>query len=67
MNNKKVKANSSSKNSRSKAAKSAAADRTPSREEVARRAYEIWELRGRPAEQELIHWLQAEQELNGGS
>lgn len=33
------------------------------RARTARRAYEIWERRGRPAQHELDHWLAAEEEL----
>ena len=32
-------------------------------EEIARRAYFIWERQGRPAGREREHWLLAEQEL----
>jgi len=31
--------------------------------EIAARAYQIWESHGRPAGRELEHWLQAEKEL----
>ena len=34
-----------------------------SREEIASRAYQIWEACGRPPGRELEHWLQAEREL----
>ena len=34
-----------------------------SREEVAQRAYHLWEAAGRPVGQDLEHWLQAEEEL----
>jgi hypothetical protein len=34
-----------------------------SRDEVARRAYQLWETAGCPAGQDLAHWLQAEEEL----
>lgn len=32
-------------------------------EEIARRAYFIWEQQGRPAGKEAEHWYQAEQQL----
>ena len=32
-------------------------------EQIARRAYSIWEQQGRPAGKESEHWLQAEQQL----
>jgi hypothetical protein len=32
-------------------------------EEIARRAYAIWEAQGRPAGKETEHWLQAETQL----
>jgi hypothetical protein len=35
----------------------------PTREEISRRAYEIWEQRGRVPGQECDDWLQAEREL----
>jgi len=38
--------------------------RTPSREEVERRAYEIYEQRGREDGHELEHWLAAEEECS---
>jgi hypothetical protein len=38
-----------------------------SAETISRRAYEIWEQQGRPDGNDLQHWLQAEQELSGGS
>jgi hypothetical protein len=34
-------------------------------EEIAARAYEIWEREGRPANKAKEHWLRAEQELCG--
>jgi hypothetical protein len=34
-----------------------------SREQVRERAYAIWEREGKPEGRELVHWLQAEQEL----
>lgn len=36
--------------------------RSPSREEVERRAYEIWQERGREDRHALEHWLMAERE-----
>ena len=35
----------------------------PTREEIARRAYQIWEQEGQPKGCELVHWLKAEAEL----
>ena len=35
----------------------------PRREEIAARAFEIWEQEGRPAGREKAHWLRAEREL----
>jgi hypothetical protein len=35
----------------------------PSHADIEVRAYEIWEKRGRPSNQEVECWLQAEQEL----
>lgn len=32
-------------------------------EAISRRAYELWEQEGRPADRDLHHWLRAEQEL----
>jgi hypothetical protein len=37
----------------------------PLREEVERRAYEIWEREGRPEGQDVEHWLAAERQLLG--
>jgi hypothetical protein len=34
-----------------------------STEAIARRAYDIWERRGRPSDQSERHWLEAEAEL----
>lgn len=34
-------------------------------DQIAQRAYEIWESRGRPAGTERENWQQAERELNG--
>ena len=36
-------------------------------DQIAARAYQIWETSGRPAGSELRHWLQAEEELSQGS
>jgi len=36
---------------------------TPSHEQIARRAYEIFIERGQPAGQDLAHWLEAERQL----
>jgi len=36
---------------------------TASREQIAQRAYEIWEQAGRPDGQSATHWFQAESEL----
>lgn len=33
------------------------------REEVARRAYALWEAEGKPEGRQLEHWLQAEREV----
>lgn len=35
------------------------------RDEIAARAYRIWEAEGRPADKAEEHWLRAEQELAG--
>lgn len=35
-------------------------------ETIATRAYELWEKRGRPPNQALDHWLEAERELLSG-
>jgi hypothetical protein len=43
---------------------SPAVDRTPSKEEIARRAYALYEERGRIDGADLDDWLQAEQELS---
>ena len=42
---------------------SAVAASRPSHDDVARRAYEIYEREGRPDGRELAHWAQAESEL----
>jgi len=36
----------------------------PSREDIARRAYEIYEARGRTGGEEMDDWIQAERELS---
>ena len=36
---------------------------TPTHEQIARRAYEIFVERGQPAGQDLAHWLEAERQL----
>jgi hypothetical protein len=36
---------------------------TPTHEQIARRAYEIFIERGQPAGQDLEHWLEAEKQL----
>ncbi len=38
----------------------------PSREDIARYAYLIWEQEGRPAGRDVVHWLQAETHLRQG-
>ena len=38
----------------------------PTREEIAARAYRIWEAEGRPEGRALAHWLEAEDELAVG-
>ncbi|HEV3177804.1 MAG TPA: DUF2934 domain-containing protein [Stellaceae bacterium] len=35
--------------------------------EIAKRAYAIWEVEGRPSGRDLDHWLRAEAELQGSS
>ena len=37
----------------------------PSREQIARRAYEIYVARGKAAGHEMADWIQAERELSG--
>ncbi len=37
---------------------------SPSHEDIARRAHEIWTSRGSPAGYDIGHWLEAERELN---
>jgi len=36
---------------------------SPTQDQIARRAYEIFEQRGRPAGCDLEHWLEAERQL----
>ncbi len=38
---------------------------TPSQEQIAKRAYEIWVARGKPQGKDLENWRQAERELLG--
>jgi hypothetical protein len=38
-------------------------DPNPTQEQIARRAYEIFEQRGRPEGCDLEHWLEAERQL----
>ena len=38
-------------------------ERSLLRDEVARRAYEIWEREGNPSGRDLEHWVRAEEEL----
>lgn len=38
---------------------------TPSHEQIAKRAYEIWVARGKPQGKDLENWRQAERELLG--
>lgn len=39
----------------------------PPREQIAARAYELWEKAGRPEGQDEANWLQAERELSSRS
>ena len=39
----------------------------PSHDEIARRAYAIFEQQGRPEGREMEHWLEAEAQLTRGS
>lgn len=39
----------------------------PTREQISKRAYEIWVECGKPAGQAHVHWSKAEQELLRGS
>ena len=41
-----------------------AAKKNVNQEQIAARAYQIWESSGRPVGSDLKHWLQAEQELS---
>ncbi len=36
---------------------------TPDHGEIAKRAYSIWEIEGRPSGKDLDHWLRAEAEV----
>ena len=36
------------------------------RGEIAKRAYSIWEIEGRPSGRDLDHWLRAEAEVRSG-
>lgn len=40
---------------------------TPTHEQIARRAYEIFIERGQPDGQDLAHWLEAERQLRASS
>ncbi|HXS69511.1 MAG TPA: DUF2934 domain-containing protein [Candidatus Polarisedimenticolia bacterium] len=40
---------------------------TPTHEQIARRAYEIFTERGQPEGQDLAHWLEAERQLRAAS
>jgi hypothetical protein len=40
---------------------------TPTHEQIARRAYEIFIERGQPENQDLAHWLEAERQLRAAS
>jgi hypothetical protein len=42
-------------------------EREPSRQEVERRAYELWQKRGAEHGSAQADWLQAERELKGGA
>lgn len=37
---------------------------TPDHREIAKRAYTLWEIEGRPAGRALDHWLRAEAEVH---
>ena len=37
----------------------------PDREQVAFRAYQIWQEQGQPEGRDIDHWVRAEQEVNG--
>lgn len=39
----------------------------PLHDSIARRAYEIWEKRGRPEGEAVAHWLEAESQLLGAN
>lgn len=55
------------KNEIEKSSDSNGKGRTPTNEEIARRAYEIWQRDGCPDGCEQAHWYQAERELAKGS
>jgi len=38
---------------------------SPSHDQIAKRARELWERQGRPQGQDLQHWLDAERQLRG--
>jgi hypothetical protein len=40
-------------------------DKSPTQEDIARRAYEIYVERGRPEGCDLEHWLEAEAQISG--
>lgn len=46
--------------------RSAGADAAPPPDQIAARAYAIWEAKGRPTGEDDGHWRQAESELRGG-
>jgi hypothetical protein len=58
-------ARSKQRAARSIAPLSASAQREPTitREQIARRAYEIWQARGCPHGRDIDHWLEAERQL----
>ncbi len=49
---------------RAAAPKPNGASRRPTTDQVARRAYEIWEAEGRPGGREREHWVRAEADLD---
>jgi hypothetical protein len=42
-------------------------DRHPTQQEIAQRAYAMWEQEGKPHGRNLDHWLTAEKELTGSA
>ena len=46
--------------------KSASAKSSPTHEQIALRAYLLWQQKGRPQGQEVALWLQAESEIKRG-